>query len=535
MKRAPMNNLIALKAENEDFAVEFEVTDLLQESDSPFEDLHSELRDNIKSIDDLIADNKLKIDEFNEEIEKYTNHADKYDYMLAVGSGILCGIIDSIAVGEWSFQKEKAIVNEDVNNSIIKFAERNGYQNRGGQKLQGAITYLENKFPLVGDNTFNGANVGINTKSHHLDDLSHHPTIVGLICSILVQFTKKTVYSNADGQLIRIPITIDENGYLEGKTPQAKLSSGILNWLHDFAKNRRGHLYSDIAGSKATSGGGMGLPGPIMSMAKELSALPIIRDQGLPKILNSLYTKGIGTGKGQVDLGSFNALFEGASSKFDYRTEKTVKRLLGKQAIPVIINEVIVRTFYFVRRLIGEIKEKGDISTVDFKKCLPFNNRTIARMLTISSGTFMAVDMLDAAVRSAIKNGCNIYNPKLYADFILRVNFVGIGRFACAVGTDIYMGYKKEKLRYERIKMYNEQLHLLNAKLFYKQADVWVYAMETSIVLNEAYDQAEKAIIELEKTYQMMDDHLKKISNMTDGIEKNNPELIDEIVKLLDN
>ena len=34
--------------------------------------------------------------------------------------------------------------------------------------------------------------------------------------------------------------------------------------------------------------------------------------------------KGIGTGKGQVDLGVLNSLFEGASSKMDVRTERAV-------------------------------------------------------------------------------------------------------------------------------------------------------------------------------------------------------------------
>ncbi len=530
-----MNKLISLKTEDDDFVVEYEVTNLCQENYSPFEDLHARFQDDIKSIDELMAENQRKIEEFNEKIEKYTNHADKYDYMLAVGSGILCGIIDSIAVGEWAFKEEKAIVNEDVNNSIIRFAERNGYQNRGGQKLNGAIAFLEKKFKLVGDNTFSGEEVGINATSHHLDDLSHHPTIVGLICSIMVQFTKKTIYSNAEGELVRIPIALDENGYLEGKTPQAKMASGILNWLHDAVKNRRGHLYSDMAGSKTTPGGGMGLPGPIMSLLKELSALPVLRKTGLPKLLHRLYTKGIGTGKGQVDIGAFNALFEGASSKMDGRTEKTIKRLLGKQAIPVIINEVIVRTFYFVRHLIQEIKEKDDISKIEFKKCLPFNNRTIARMLTISTGTFMAVDIADAAVRSAIKNGCNLANPKLYSDFILRVNFVGIGRFACSVITDVHMGCKKEKLRNERIKVFSEQLHLANAKVFYKQADVWVYAMETSVVLDEAYNEAEKATLAFFRDYQIIEGYLKAISDISDKIEENNPGLNREIINILSN
>jgi hypothetical protein len=76
--------------------------------------------------------------------------------------------------------------------------------------------------------------------------------------------------------------------------------------------------------------------------------------------------------------------------KFDLRTEIGVAHEIGKQAIPVIINECIVRGFYFIRRFVmeikaNEIKRIGDLGKIDWKKTLPFKNRTIVRMLTISS------------------------------------------------------------------------------------------------------------------------------------------------------
>jgi len=110
------------------------------------------------------------------------------------------------------------------------------------------------------------------------------------------------------------------------------------------------------------------------------------------------------------------------------------------QAMPVIINEVLVRGFYFVRRMITEYQTHQNFKDVNWDVVVPFSNRTVERMMTIASGTFVAFDVADAAIRSG---GFN-------ASCILRINFVGIGRFAVAVGTDIAMGIKKHNKEQER-------------------------------------------------------------------------------------
>lgn len=405
------------------------------------------------------------------EIDNLTNHADGYDYALAVSSGILSGLIDVFIVGEWDFARGKKIANIDVNNQIAQFAKKQpdylpycqyalegaGRPRRNPKdpdRLETAVQFLEWKFPLPGDAPWlqtgydRAGNViedkKISSKSHHLDDLSHHPTIVGLIACIISQFAKVGTYVNCDNQIIKIPFSVDEDGMIEGKTPVAKVGAGIINWCFNVARHRYGHLMSDIGGSKSTAGGGMGLPGSVMSTLKELSCLPCFNDSEFPKKLAKAYQKGIGTNKGQVDLGLFNCLFEGADSKVDYRTEKAIKSELKRQTIPVAINEVVVRSFYFVRHFIMEMKEKESIENIDFKKIIPLNNRTIVRMITISSGTFTAIDLTDAAIRGAVKSGGNL--AEFGRQFILRVNFVGIGRFTMAVGGDVFMGARKGRL-----------------------------------------------------------------------------------------
>ena len=66
-------------------------------------------------------------------------------------------------------------------------------------------------------------------------------------------------------------------------------------------------------------------------------------------------------------------------------------RFQTAQAIPVFINELIVRLIYSIRRLVKYISET-DKDTRNLKSlwsaCEPFSNPTVKRMLTVAHGTF---------------------------------------------------------------------------------------------------------------------------------------------------
>ena len=109
-------------------------------------------------------------------------------------------------------------------------------------------------------------------------------------------------------------------------------------------------------------------------------------------------------------------------------------------------------------------------------------------MLTISTGTFVAVDLADAAINAIAKPGTS-----LPSGFMLRVNFVGIGRFAVACGTDIYMGIQYHKVDNQIIQIYAEYLHLYNAKVFYRQANMWISAIEAGQAIQAACESMQKA------------------------------------------
>lgn len=205
---------------------------------------------------------------------------------------------------------------------------------------------------------------------------------------------------------------------------------------------------------------------------------------------------------------------------------------LKRQSIPVVINEILVRASYFIRRFISELKEKNDINSLEWKKIIPFNNRTIVRMMTIATGTFTAIDLADASIRAVIKSGG--FNPETLSNFILRVNFVGVGRFAIAVVTDIGMGVSNAKKRNERIKLRTKQLELLDSKVYYKQAGMWIAAESTEETLNQAYNVMEQTVEEFSKAVNDINASLNNIGEVSKNIEEKNPGLINDLSEIIE-
>ena len=222
--------------------------------------------------------------------------------------------------------------------------------------------------------------------------------------------------------------------------------------------------------------------------------------------------------------------------KFDLRTELGVAQQLGKQAIPVIINECIVRGFYFIRRFFMEIRDNdvqkiSDLKNINWENTLPFKNRTVIRMLTISTGTMTAIDLADAAFESAVKSGG--VGPAFVSNMLVKVNFVGVGRFTIAIGSDVKMGVKRSKLRNERIVAMNEQIFLLNGKTFDKQAEMWIAAENAGKTIEEAYSMMEKTAEAYAMAYSDMKSDLKRIGGYAAGIEKKNTGLLEDINDIL--
>lgn len=504
-----------LKLAIDNFEVEYEILPI--EVDSR----RSKIYENINRLDEKIEINLQKIEELNTEIDRLTNHADGVDYAVAVVSGIIVGLIDSFFVGETEIDKEKI------------------------RKV------LEEKYHASNDNAFTHKNKdGTNISSpmyHRLDDLAHHPTLLGLVASILSRYLRLVIYiDGSDGK---------PHIFFSGKNPNPEMQKlekeqlikawagavigGLFIWLANMAEKKAeeicdgnlpnplkniinvigktpmviemlkavdswlGHMMSDVSTSQ-------GIPGIFLSLLKEFSVLPIIRDTNLPVIVDKLYREG------EHNLSEWGGIVFVAAKK---------------QAIPVLINELLIRGFYFVRRLITEYREHKNFKDIDWNNVIPFGNRTTERMMTIATGTFTIVDMMDAAIRSIIESGG--INPETLRKFLLKVNFVGVGRFAIAVVTDIGMGIKRSNKRNERMAICNEQIHLLNAKVFYYEADMWISAESAGKSMEELYSIAENSIRFTFESIAEIEENMDKIDTHLEKAEQNNPGLMQDMLDIL--
>ena len=389
----------------------------------------------------------------NQELERYTNHADKADYALAVASGVLSGLVDSLFVGEFSLNYANQWGNQQAENLVLNVAKYQGYS---GTEPAQAIKYLENKFPIAADKATAAFGGGL---QHHLRDFSHHPTPVGLVCSILTQFTGNGYGTDVSGKFKAVQLAEDGLAFV-GKSIPEKITFGVVNWFF--------HMVSDVAGSSGSvmkGSFGTGLPGPLVSLLKEFSAAPLFKKQNAKGYKEfSVYISKLFNG---TLLGERDANGDLIPLKFDLRTEMGVAAQIGQQTIPVIINECFVRVFYSLRHLLGELSREdiqswGELDKINWNGIIPFRNRTVDRMLTIASMTFTVADTADAAVHAAIESGGNwvLFSGR----FVARFNYVGAGRAALS----IVRGVSNEK---KEAQLIHEKMILSEAKaaLFLKQ------------------------------------------------------------------
>lgn len=389
----------------------------------------------------------------NQELERYTNHADKADYALAVASGVLSGLVDSLFVGEFSLNYANQWGNQQAENLVLNVAKYQGYS---GTEPAQAIKYLENKFPIAADKTTAAFGGGL---QHHLRDFSHHPTPMGLVCSILTQFTGNVYGTDVSGKFKAVQLAEDGLA-LVGKSIPEKITFGVVNWFF--------HMVSDVAGSSGSvmkGSFGTGLPGPLVSLLKEFSAAPLFKKQNAKGYKEfSVYISKLFNG---TLLGERDANGDLIPLKFDLRTEMGVAAQIGQQTIPVIINECFVRVFYSLRRLLGELSREdiqswGELDKINWKSIAPFRNRTVDRMLTIASMTFTVADTADAAIHAAIESGGNwvLFSGR----FVTRFNYVGAGRAALSIVREVSNEKKEAQLIHEKM-----ILSETKAALFLKQ------------------------------------------------------------------
>jgi len=394
----------------------------------------------------------------NRELKRYTSNADTADYAFAVFSGIMSGAIDAFFVGETKVTgKDIGLSHKHVNNFIQEYARVRGFDH---DRLKDAIGDLEGAFKVAQDNVWKGANIKVAAKNHHLADLAHHPTPIGLLSAIIVQFLRIGSFVNREGEWHFLLVETSPSDIIQILAPA--VITGILNWLiavsekqykekYDevpkalnrvahlvastpiiievakCADNWFAHLVSDMGGSKNTAGMGMGIPGIFISFLHELSGLPVLKDSSLPAFVNDLYV----------------------NHKMDFRHEMAYGIATSKLSIPVLFNEIYVRTGFFITRLALEVQKNKGLKGIDWSNVVPFRNRTIDRMMTVASMTFTVADTADAAVHAALESAGDWV--LFSGHFVTRFNYVGAGRAAIAIVKEIASEKREAQLVHEKL------------------------------------------------------------------------------------
>lgn len=329
-------------------------------------DLAKDPFDSLLSTNDKeIIANRIKNDYFMKK-----SNCDKYDYMIASFCGVVAGLIDSIFVGMPANSKLGNWTDSQTDKWIIKIAKMSGHKGSNGDiNISNSIRFFEDKYEVNYDQATGksaGELLDMSMSNHHIKSLGHAPDLIGLIFSVVDQFSSTSHFLD-NGRLI---VFDTESFTLDGGNFIAKLFCGISNWL--------GHLISDMAGSYGTrakeNSRGSGIPMPLFELFQSIG-------KGSFKIHeNNDKTKKF-TQRSFADL-SVRVFQEGYDARFGMA-----------QAIPVMINEMSIRLFWALkaRFYIGK----------SWKESIPFgNNPELRRMLLTGHGVLCIVDGVDATLRS---------------------------------------------------------------------------------------------------------------------------------------
>lgn len=337
---------------------------------------------------------------------------DRIDYALAAASGALCGILDVFLVGKPGQSPVGEVTDRWYEERVKDFARLCGWNEENGTPSS-AILHLGKRFGVPYDQRGAGdaasAIFEINLRNHHFKSLGHNPTLLGLFFSVLDQFSN-TSHFITRGKLISIQ-EADGKFNLYGHDVPSKLFCAFANWF--------GHILSDVSGSERSKGRGMGIPSPIWCWTNDIIAIK----------------QGLGIPASDFDITMNELALKIYDKGYDARFQTA-------QAIPVFINELLVRLMYGIRRAVRYLSatDKENRSSAGlWQACEPFTNASVRRMLTVAHGTFCLVDLADATIHGVVGGGNAV-------EFVMRLNVVGAGRFAVSLYGEASRGLKVSKV-----------------------------------------------------------------------------------------
>ena len=396
--------------------------------------------DNNISVNMVESDRQSSSSEFvDAEFDEEVLDSEKVCYYVAAASGLLVGVLKEVGLtGDNDSIAERLHNDKQWKNFVVSLASKLGYMK---SDFKGAVKYLADlSVQIIGKDNVD------KVKAQAVECLSKvgaHPSVVGLIFSITTQFTGYN-YKFQNNDITTSPLP---DYYVIGRNYHEKIVYGILYWIFD--------LSVDVAYSARNIMDDMSfVPKELVKLIK--SFLDSDFSKNIPRNYEEsimLYSKWI------------KKLFEntpiqeesGETKTFDLEESINISmKGMFRETFPIVLNECIVRAFYFVHELTREIKKITDIHSIDDlntinpKDILPYNNRVISRMCLISSAAYMGVN--GGRVVLEYLKGKNVGDRNFKEVLLETIDLPGLCRLCIAVAMDA--GYWKEDFNafYERIR-----------------------------------------------------------------------------------
>ena len=336
----------------------------------------------------------------------------KVYYAVAAASGVITGALSFVKLTE----EQLATINEwkekNWKSLVIYAAEMIGCKKKD---YKSASKYLVNQ-------AVRRVNVD-GTAKEYMTLLTAHPTMAGLLFSLITQFAEKYIYITESGEikLNKLP-----EHYCVGGTNGEKIVAAVMYWLYELAINQ--------AESKRNLIDNLGLSGELLKKIKAFINLPILNN--------------IPDSREQADIAFsewLHKIIEGAGTGANCEENENanlVKQLmkialnLGSDAFPVLVNECIVRSLYMVIRICEAVKVHritniSELRAIPATEILPADDRLLSGMCLASSASFVTMNFSVAALKAiaAAKAGDRDFLPT----FISELNIPAVGRliFAC--------------------------------------------------------------------------------------------------------
>ena len=363
--------------------------------------------------DEEYQDSEFVHAEFDDEVKE----AVKQYYLVAASCGLFTAAFSTVRLTDLVELKNK-LKEKDLEKYVVAAARLAGYKK---SDYKGAVKFVMNKAVPFAKGYIPAKVLG------YFNDLSRNPRVVGLVFSVITQFTGKKYQLEKNGKLVELEVP---EYYVFGSSPAEKIMYGLMYWFFAVAAN-----YSI---SKKKELENIGLPKELLKILSGFIDIPLLRK--VPDNLEdaekqfSLWVRKQFEDAEIIDVDgnriAFNLL----------QMIKNVAVDAIESSFPVLLNECLFRGFYFLKKLSGEVKTKGitsfeDLDTIDPHDILPFNNQVVSRMAVIASGTFMAADLTCATIRVLLKKR-DKDGKKFLAAMRAEANIAGIGRFVLAIGAD---------------------------------------------------------------------------------------------------